>query len=131
MIIEYKIPSRRGGALPAFRVEPANEPVGRPPRVSRLLALAHKLEALIRSGEVKDYVELAQLGHVSPARIAQIVILAQLAPEIQEYVLFLSAEHAGLIGELQLREVARELHWDRQRARFKNLIRSVARPAPG
>jgi hypothetical protein len=129
MIIEYKIPSRRGGALPAFRAEPTDEPVGRAPRVARLVALAHKLEALVRSDEVKDYAELASLGHVSAARIAQIVILGQLAPEIQEYVLFLSAEHAGLIGELQLREVAREPRWDRQRARFRKLIRRVARPA--
>jgi hypothetical protein len=130
MIIQYKIPSRRGGALPAFSAEPSNESVGRPPRLARLVALAHKLEALTRSGEVKDYVELARLAQVSPARIAQIVILAQLAPEIQEYLLFLSAEHAGLIGELQLRDVARELHWDRQRARFEKLLRrvSVARP---
>jgi hypothetical protein len=54
------------------------------------VALAHRLEALVRSGEVKDYVELAAIAYVSPARIAQIVILSQLAPDIQEYVLFTS-----------------------------------------
>jgi len=128
MIIQYKIPSRHG-ALPVFRAEPAGDPVGRAPRVARLVALAHKLEALVRFGEVKDYVELARLGHVSPARVAQIIILGQLAPEIQEYLLFLTAEHAGLIGELQLREVARELHWDRQRARFQKLLRRDTAPA--
>jgi hypothetical protein len=131
MIIEYKIPSRRGGALPVFRLEPTGDPVGRAPRVARLVALAHKLEALVRSAEVKDYVELARLGHVSPARIAQIVILGQLAPEIQEYLLFLSAQHAGLIGERQLREVAREPHWDLQRLRFKKLLRCGSGPGPG
>jgi hypothetical protein len=131
MIVEYKIPTRRGGALPAFRPEPAEEPVGRPPRVARLVALAHRLETLVRCGEVKDYVELARLGHVTPARIAQIVILSQLAPQIQEYLLFLSSEHAGLIGELQLREVARELHWDQQRARFEKMLRRVVRSTPG
>jgi hypothetical protein len=122
MIIQYKIPSRRGGVLPVFRLEPAEEPQGRPPRVARLVALAHKLEALVQSGKVKDYVELARLGHVSAARVAQIVILAQLAPEIQEYLLFLSAEHAGLIGERELREIAREPRWDRQRALFEHLL---------
>jgi hypothetical protein len=65
---EYKIATRRGG-LPVFRAEPASDPVGRPPRVVRLVALAHRLEALIRSGEVEDYVELAALAYVSPARI--------------------------------------------------------------
>jgi hypothetical protein len=86
------------------------------------VALAHKLEGLVRSGAVKDYVELANLRQVSPARLAQIVVLGQLAPDIQEYFLFLSAEHAGLIGERQLREVAREPRWDRQRARFRQLL---------
>jgi hypothetical protein len=87
------------------------------------VALAHRLEALVRSGEVKDFMELAELAYVSPARIAQIVILAQLAPEIQEYVLFLSAEHAGLIAERELREIAREPRWDRQRPCFEALLR--------
>jgi hypothetical protein len=87
------------------------------------VALAHKLEALVRSGEVKDFMELASLAHVSPARMAQIVILAQLAPDIQEYILFLSAEHAGLIPERQLREIACEPRWDRQRARFEQILR--------
>jgi hypothetical protein len=122
MIIQYKIPSRRGGVPPVFRSEPTDEPLGCPPRVARLVALAHKLEALVRSGAVKDYVELANLRQVSPARVAQIVVLAQLAPDIQEYLLFLSGEHSGLIGERQLREIAREPRWDRQRARFRQLL---------
>jgi len=121
MTFEYKIATRRGG-LPVFRAEPASDPVGRPPRVVRLVALAHRLEALVRSGEVKDYVELAALAYVSPARIAQIVILSQLAPDIQEYVLFLSAQHAGLIAERELREIAREPRWDRQRAVFRQML---------
>jgi hypothetical protein len=118
---EYKIPTRHG-ALPPFRPEPVNEPVGRPPRVARLIALSHKLEARVQLGEVNDYAELAKLAHVSPARIAQIVILVQLAPDIQEYVLFLSSEHAGLISERELREIAREPLWDRQRALFQEMF---------
>jgi hypothetical protein len=66
---------------------------------------------------------LATLAHVSAARIAQIVVLAQLAPDIQEYVLFLSAEHAGRIPESELRAIAREPLWARQRAQFDGLLR--------
>jgi hypothetical protein len=121
MTFEYKIPTRRG-VLPPLRPEPVGEPVGRPPRIARLIALAHKLEARVRFAEVNDYAKLAKLAHVSPARIAQIVILVQLAPDIQEYVLFLSSEHAGLISERELREIAREPLWDRQRALFQDLF---------
>jgi len=77
---------------------------------------------MVRSGSVKDYGELARTAQVSPARIHQIVILSQLAPDIQEYVLFLSSEHAGLITEPLLREIARELVWDRQRDAFRTLL---------
>jgi hypothetical protein len=62
---------------------------GRVPRVSRLLALAHKLDALVRQGTIRDYAVLARLGHVSRARISQIVALLYLAPDIQEDILFL------------------------------------------
>jgi hypothetical protein len=71
---------------------------------------------------VTDYVELAGLAHVSPARIAQIVIMAQLAPDIQEYVLFLSDEQAGRITEPELREIAQEPLWDRQRQLFQDVL---------
>ena len=37
---------------------------------------------------MRDYAELARLGHVSAARISQIMILLHLSPAIQEYVLF-------------------------------------------
>jgi hypothetical protein len=60
----------------------------RPPRLTCLLALAHKLEGLVRSGEVKDYADLARLGRVSRARMSQILKLLMLAPPIQEYILW-------------------------------------------
>jgi hypothetical protein len=59
--------------------------------VARLVALAHRFEGMVQAGQVKDYRELARLAQVSTARVAQIIVLAQLAPRIQEYVLFLSA----------------------------------------
>ena len=122
MIFEYRLPVRRR-TLPPFQTNQVIESLGPPGRLARLVALSHQLEARVRSGQVRDYYELARLSEVSPARIAQIVILSQLAPAIQEYVLFLSAEHAGLITELQLREIAREIHWDRQLALFNELVR--------
>ena len=122
MTFEFKLPVRRRRSLPAFQAAQASEPIGRPPRVARLVALAHKLEAMVRSGQVKDYAALARQAQVSPARIAQITILGQLAPDIQEYILFLAAEHAGLIAEPALRKIAGELRWDRQRILFGELL---------
>ena len=44
---------------------------------------------------MKDYAELARLGHVSRALISQIMNLLLLAPDIQEEILFLPKTVAG------------------------------------
>jgi hypothetical protein len=121
MKIEFTVPFRR---IPTrtLLIESAPEPQGRPPRIARLLALAHKLDGLVRSGAIPSYTQLAQLGHVTPARLAQILVLLHLAPAIQEYVLFLPASDGRFITELALRNIAREPQWDRQRSLLERLL---------
>lgn len=62
------------------------------PRISRYMALAIHFEDLIRQGVVTDYADLARLGHVTRARVTQIMNLRLLAPEIQEELLFLDPQ---------------------------------------
>lgn len=92
-------------------------PVGRIPRVSRLMALAIRFDRLIRDGVVTDQAELARLGHVTRARVTQIMDLLGLAPDIQEAVLFLPATQRGreAITERDLRPIAALADWGRQR----------------
>ncbi|MFN0054058.1 MAG: hypothetical protein ACKV0T_17910 [Planctomycetales bacterium] len=87
------------------------------PRVARLLALAHRFETLIRDGEVRDYADLARLGHVTSARITQVMNLLCLAPDIQEQILLLPAVTEGddPIYERQLRGIVAVLDWGKQR----------------
>lgn len=118
MKIEFTVPFRRVPS-PRTQLAKAPEPRGNPPRIARLMALAHKLDALVESGAVTGYAELARLGHVTPARLSQIMVLLHLAPSIQEHLLFLSAADARFIGELELRKIAREPLWDRQRQLFE------------
>ena len=47
------------------------------------------------TGAVKDFRTLARLGHVSPARISQIVSLLHLAPDIREALLFRTGPERG------------------------------------
>src|SRR5262245_21184088 len=68
---------------------------GRIPRVSQLMALAIKFEGMIHEGVVKDYSELANLGNVTRARISQIMSLLNLAPDIQEAILYLPRIERG------------------------------------
>ena len=125
MKLEYTLLGRRGLPPRAFTTEPADQPYGRAPRIARLLALAQKLDGLVRSGAVKDYPEVARLGHVSAARVSQIVMLSHLAPAIQEYILFLSAGEAVLLSEKELRKIARQPRWDRQRELFERHLKEL------
>ena len=96
---------------------PALVPLGRVPRVSRLMALAIRFEGLLQAGEVNDYAELARLGHVTRARVTQIMNMLNLAPDIQEAILFLPAVEAGRepIKEWHVRPVAAVVDWRQQR----------------
>ena len=93
----------------------------RVPRVSRLMALAIRFDGLIRDGLVADQAELARLGHVTRARLTQIMNLLNLAPDIQEEVLFLSPTERGRdpLSERDCRPIAAELNWRKQRRMWR------------
>ena len=124
MKIEFTMPFRRVPAPMILLAELTPELNFRPPRIARLLALAHKVEGLVRSGSITGYGELARLGHISPARLSQIMVLLHLAPSIQEYVLFLAPADTRFVSELGLRRIAREPRWDRQRVLFEQLLKN-------
>ena len=102
-------------------------PTGRIPRVSRLMALAIKFDDLLRSGAVRDQAELAELGHVSRARVTQIMNLLHLAPDIQEELLFLPRVTTGRdpVTEREVRAIASEVEWQRQRRMWGVLLRKL------
>ena len=90
---------------------------GRLPRVSRWMALALRFERLLREGHVASYAELARLGHVTNARISQIMNLLHLAPDLQEALLFLPRKQRGrdpiILRDLQ--PIAAKCDWREQR----------------
>jgi hypothetical protein len=102
------------------------------PRLARLLALALRFEELLASGQVRDYAELARLGHVSRARITQIMNLRLLSPEIQEEILFLpSTEHGrDPIHLTLLQPIALEPDWHKQHRQWAALLRNRALSQP-
>lgn len=103
------------------RPVPATE--GRVPRITRLMALAIKFEGYVRDGVVKDYAELARLGHVTRARLTQIMDLNLLAPDIQEAILDLPRTVEGRDG-VTLKEILPMSHvakWGDQRAKWRQI----------
>src|SRR5260370_32975712 len=70
-------------------------PNGRVPRVTKLMALALRFDDLLHSRAIGSYAELAWLGHVTRARVSQIMNLVYLAPDLQEAILFLPRTESG------------------------------------
>jgi hypothetical protein len=95
----------------------------RVPRIAKLMALALKFEQMMRQSLVPDYSVLATVGRVSRARVTQIMNLLNLAPDIQEQLLFLKAEAAERQGicELSIRRLSSRLLWSEQRAHWTTL----------
>ena len=71
-----------------------------------------------------DQAELARLGHVSRARLTQIMNLLHLAPDIQEEILFLPLTKRGRdsVTERELRPIAAMADWRKQRQWWKRSV---------
>ena len=109
--------NKRGNVNPQSDSRRGSTGKGNIPRVAKLLALAVRFEKLVKRGDIQDYADLARLGFVTRARITQIMNLLNLAPDIQEDILFLPNTIKGRdpILEKDLRPVAAVPHWSRQR----------------
>lgn len=111
----------RDGATPGV-------PEGRVPRIARLMALAIRCDQLIRDGVVANQSELALFGHITTARMTQIMSLLNLAPDLQEQILFLPRTERGrdVVKETDFRPIAATLDWRKQRRMWAALQRDHA-----
>jgi hypothetical protein len=111
---------RLGAPQPAKPTKPPTVP-----HITKQMALAIRLEHLLASGQVKDQAEFARTAGITRARVTQILNLNQLAPDIQEAILYLepTAHRATRVREPELREIAAEPNWRKQRQAWKRLLR--------
>jgi hypothetical protein len=88
------------------------------------MALALRLDELVRTGQVASYSALASLGHVTRARICQILNLLHLAPDIQEALLFLPPTQRGrdTVILADLMPIAACIDWRKQRRLWRQLL---------
>ncbi|XZE55955.1 hypothetical protein SH139x_002007 [Planctomycetaceae bacterium SH139] len=105
---------------------------GRKPKISRMVALGIKFDEMLRRGEVESATELARLNHVSQPRMAQILSMALLAPDIQEALLCLPRKERGRaeLHEKLMRPIAGELDWDKQREMWRELVGKLKMEVP-
>ena len=88
----------------------------RVPRVTQMLALAHRVDEMIRTGGLRDLADAARSMGLTRARVTQILNLLLLAPEIQEAILDLPLVTAGQdqVSERWLRPIVAEPNWRKQ-----------------
>ena len=127
--IEGTIPLRRRGRMEEHGLGallPNPLPSSRIPRIARLMALALHIEELVRSRALGSYAAAARLGHVSRARMSQILALLNLAPDLQEKLLFLEHPARGRAAPVlrHVLTVAAGLDWHEQRRRWRRLRRA-------
>ncbi|MDG2223434.1 MAG: hypothetical protein P8L85_18775 [Rubripirellula sp.] len=107
---------------------PSERPSGRVQRVTRVMALAIQCEQLIRDGVIKNQSELAHYARVTTARMTHIMWLTNLAPDIQEAILFLPRVESGpdTVKEIDVRRAARVMDWGVQRGMREQTVGFVA-----
>jgi hypothetical protein len=121
--LEFKSGKRTAKTIVEAGTQPELLTPARFPRITKMMALAIRLEHLIKSGQVTDQAELARVGQVSRARLTQIMDLNLLAPDIQEDILSLSPSNNSrpALRERDLRSIAHVVSWPKQRATWKSL----------
>lgn len=124
-IIEEKVFWHRSRRVELTPTPPAErpEPVRRPAKVARQLALAHHLDTAIARGLVADQAALARKLGLTRARVTQLFDLLMLAADLQEQVLALEAvDGVEPMAERTLRTVAHAGTWAEQRAAWAGLM---------
>ncbi len=110
----------RGARRPAVAVVEKAEPVRRPAKVARMLALAHHLQDAIDRGAVADRAAVAAKLRLTRARLTQLLDLLLLAPDLQAVVLSMEAvDGVEPVSERALRTVAHAGTWAEQREAWR------------
>jgi predicted XRE-type DNA-binding protein len=119
--LEFKTGKRTAKTIVEAGTQPEQPTPGRLPRITKMMALAIRLDHLIKTGQVTDQAELARVGHVSRARLTQIMDLNLLAPDIQEEILFLEKSNRTYVAmiERDVRKIAKIPDWSTQRCRWR------------
>jgi hypothetical protein len=91
------------------------------------MALAIRCEKLICDGVAADQSELARFGQITTARMTQIMSLLNLAPDLQEQILFLPRTERGrdAVKETDLRLLTATVDWRKQRRMWAALQRRL------
>ena len=115
-VIDGELHRERRGRRQRFSASISDAPASRPARVAVTLAMAHRIRQGILAGEIQDQADAARRLGLTRARLSQILDLTNLAPDLQEEILFLEViDGRESLRERALRVALRTASWDEQR----------------
>ena len=103
----------------------ATEGTGRPAAAGQPAhGIGHPVRSTDSAEYAQNYSDIAMLGRVSKPRVTQIMNLLNLAPDIQEQLLFLPAtrSHRDTLSERSLRALTQLVDWTEQRSLFAEIL---------
>lgn len=123
----FHVATKRSGTKQMESGAKPATPTGRVPWISRLLAIAHRCIRLVQSGAIINQCELAHFGQISTTRMTQIMWLDNLAPDIQDEILFLPRTTQGRdpIKESDICPIAKTLDWGKQQQMWNTLRKGI------
>ena len=125
-ILKRRIPADRVvNAIPPPRYPPKPRKRSRPPYTKELLQQALEWESQLKAGAIASQAEIARRESITRARVTQIMALATLSLEIQEYILAMSPRtlQNRKITERSLRPITRIKDWTEQMEAFKAMAK--------
>lgn len=96
--------------------------VTREPRIRQDLILAHQLKELMEQGQTITIKQIAGWLGITYRRVLQIMDLLLLTPKIQEEIIFSDEIPIYRLSEKKIRNVTKEIFWDRQIETWKKLV---------
>ena len=91
------------------------------PKLRQYLALAYQIQETISEGKAKDLCQVSGWLGMTYTRIKQITNLLLLCPKIQEEILLINTDKILQITERKIRDIAKEIDWQKQIILWNNL----------
>lgn len=91
------------------------------PKLRQYLVLAHQIEEALCEEKTKDLYQIAVWLGITYTRIKQITNLLLLCPEIQREILLVSTDKIRQLTERKIRDIAKEINWQKQLSIWNNL----------
>ncbi|MCX5679279.1 MAG: hypothetical protein NTZ95_01195 [Candidatus Omnitrophica bacterium] len=93
------------------------------PKLRQYLVLAMQIDETLSEGKAKNLYQITEWLCMTYTRIKQITNLLLLCPEIQKDILLINTDKIRQITERKIRNITKEIDWQKQLLAWHNLLK--------